>query len=54
MVASYHGRTIIFPLEVDCYLRWTGQNNFIKLPDGTVRQKHRTFLEMLSIKKICR
>ena len=49
---SYYGHTIVFPLEVDCYLQWTGRNSFIKLPDGTVRQKHRTFLEMLSIKLV--
>lgn len=54
---SYYGHDIDFPLKVNCYLTWTGRNGFIKLPDGTVRQKQRRFSEMISVtlvKKICR
>ena len=46
---SYYGHNIDFPLTVKCNLTWMGRNGFIKLPDGTVRQKQRTFLEMISV-----
>lgn len=46
---SYYGRTIVFPLKVHCYLQWTRPNSFIKLPDGTTRQKQKIFLEMIRV-----
>ena len=46
---SYYGHSIVFPLKVHSYLQWTRQNSFMKLPDGTVQQKQRTFLEMIRV-----
>lgn len=46
---SYFGHNIDFPLTVKLHLTWTGRNGFIKLPDGTVLQKPRTFLEMITV-----
>ena len=47
--ASYCGRTIVFPIRIECYLQWTQRNSFIKLTDGTVQPKPRTFREMIRI-----
>ena len=47
--ASYCGRAIVFPIRIECYLQWTRQNGFIKLTDGTVQPKPKTFIEMIRI-----
>ena len=46
---SYYGHSIVFLLKVHRYLQWTRPNSFIKLSDGTVRQKQKTFLEMIRV-----
>ena len=45
---SYCGRTIVFPIRICSYLKWTRPNAFV-ITDGTARQRQRTFIEMIRI-----
>ena len=47
--ACYYGRTIVFPIKIQCYLQWTQPKGFVKNNDGTVTPKQRTFIEMLRV-----
>ena len=51
--SSYRGRTIVFPISIDCYLLWTRQKGYIKMTDGTVQPKPKTFTEMVRV-HICK
>ena len=46
---SYYGHSIVFLLKVRTYLQWTRRNSVFKLPDRTLQQKQRTFLEMIRV-----
>jgi len=46
---SYCGRTIVFPIKICTYLKWTRPNGFVKITDRTVQPKQRTFVEMIRI-----
>ena len=46
---SYNGRTIVFPIRIQCYLQWTRPKGFVMNNDRTVRQKQRSFVEMLKV-----
>ena len=45
----YCGRTIVFPIRIRSYLQWTKPNSFVKLTDGTIQPKQRTFIEMIRV-----
>lgn len=51
--ASYCGRAIAFPIRIECYSQWTRQTGFMKLTDGTVQPKPKTFTEMIRV-HICK
>jgi len=40
------GYTIVFPIKICTYLKWTQPNDFVKNTDGTVQPKQRTFVEI--------
>lgn len=46
---GYHGRTVVFPIKIEPYLKQTRPNGFVTDIDGTVRQKQKTFIEMIRI-----
>ena len=45
----YYGRTIVFPVRIECYLQWTRPNGFVMNTDNTVTPKQQTFVEMLRV-----
>ena len=51
--ARYSGHTIVFPIRIDCKLEWTRQTGFMKMMDGTMQTKPKTFTEMIRI-KVCK